>query len=87
MKIDYHINDKHTLSGMYFQSEGVITAEDVVYLQQQWRSVQDNRPKVLGINWTYPEFAFGECGPVWLRTHEPGKFAGRFQPAGDNLWN
>jgi len=31
----------------------VITAEDVVYLQQQWRSVQDNRPKVLGINWTF----------------------------------
>jgi hypothetical protein len=53
LKIDYHINDKHTLSGMYFQSEGVITAEDVVYLQQQWRSVQDNRPKVLGINWTF----------------------------------
>ena len=53
LKVDYHINDKHTLSGMYFQSEGVITAEDVVYLQQQWRSVQDNRPKVVGINWTY----------------------------------
>ncbi len=53
LKIDYHINDRHTLSGMYFQSEGVITAEDVVYLQQQWRSVQDNRPKVVGINWTF----------------------------------
>jgi len=38
---------------MYFQSEGLITAEDVVYLRQQWRSVQDNRPRVLGINWTY----------------------------------
>jgi carboxypeptidase family protein/TonB-dependent receptor-like protein len=52
LKIDYHINDRNTLSGYYFQSEGVITAEDVVYLQQQWRSVQDNRPRVLGINWT-----------------------------------
>ncbi len=52
LKIDYHISDKNTLSGMYFQSEGAITAEDVVYLQQQWRSVQDNRPRVLGINWT-----------------------------------
>jgi hypothetical protein len=52
LKIDYHINDHNTLSGMYFQSEGVITAEDVVYLQPQWRSVQDNRPRVLGINWT-----------------------------------
>ena len=53
LKIDYHVNDKHTLSGMYFQSEGLITAEDVVYLDQQWRSVQDNRPKVLGLNWTF----------------------------------
>jgi hypothetical protein len=53
LKIDYHINDRNTLSGMYFQSEGVITAEDVVYLRQQWRSVQDNRPRVLGINWTW----------------------------------
>lgn len=53
LKVDYHINDKHTLSGTYFQSEGVITAEDAIYLQQQWRSVQDNRPRVLGINWTY----------------------------------
>jgi hypothetical protein len=52
-KLDFHINERHTLSAMYFQSEGVITAEDVVYLQQQWRSVQDNRPRVLGINWTY----------------------------------
>ena len=30
----------------------MITAEDSDYLQQQWRSVQDNRPRVLGINWT-----------------------------------
>jgi hypothetical protein len=52
LKIDYHISDRNTLSGMYFQSEGVITAEDVVYLQPQWLSVQDNRPRVLGINWT-----------------------------------
>ena len=52
LKIDYHINDRNTLSGYYFQSEGVITAEDIVYLQPQWRSVQDNRPRVLGINWT-----------------------------------
>jgi hypothetical protein len=53
LKIDYHINERNTVSGMYFQSEGAITAEDVVYLQQQWRSVQDNRPRVLGINWTW----------------------------------
>src|ERR1700676_2726629 len=33
LKIDYHINDHHTLTGMYFQSAGLITAEDVTYLQ------------------------------------------------------
>ena len=53
LKIDYHLNDQNTLSGYYFQSEGVITAEDVVYLQPQWLSLQDNRPRVLGINWTW----------------------------------
>jgi len=53
LKIDYHINDHHTLSGMYFQSTGIITAEDVVYLQPQWRSVQENRPRVAGVNWTW----------------------------------
>jgi outer membrane receptor protein involved in Fe transport len=52
LKMDYHINDHNTLSGMYFQSEGAITAEDVIYLQPQWRSVQDNRPRVLGVSWT-----------------------------------
>lgn len=52
LKVDYRINDHNTVSGYYFQSEGAITAEDVVYLQQQWRSVQDNRPRVLGVNWT-----------------------------------
>jgi hypothetical protein len=53
LKIDYHINDHNSLDGMYFQSAGLITAEDVVYLQQQWRSVQENRPRVAGINWTW----------------------------------
>lgn len=53
LKIDYHINNQNTLSGYYFQSEGVITAEDVIYLQPQWLSVQDNRPRVLGLNWTW----------------------------------
>ncbi|HLJ22543.1 MAG TPA: TonB-dependent receptor [Candidatus Acidoferrales bacterium] len=53
VKIDYHINDHNTLNGMYFQSGGLITAEDVVYLQPQWRSVQENRPRVAGIDWTW----------------------------------
>ncbi len=50
-KIDYHINDHNTLNGMYFQSEGDITAEDVTYLQPQWLSHQINQPKVFGADW------------------------------------
>jgi len=53
MKIDYHISDHNSLNGMYFQSAGLITAEDVVYLQPQWLSVQENRPRVAGIDWTW----------------------------------
>jgi hypothetical protein len=53
LKIDYHINDKNTLNGMYFQSAGLITAEDVTYLEPQWRSVQVNRPRVAGASWTW----------------------------------
>jgi hypothetical protein len=52
-KIDYHINDHHSLNGMYFQSVGVITAEDVIYLQPQWLSHQINTPKVFGIDETW----------------------------------
>ena len=53
-KIDYHINDHNTLNGMYFQSVGDITAEDVTYLQPQWLSHQINHPKVVGVDraWT-----------------------------------
>jgi hypothetical protein len=53
LKIDYQINDHNTLNGMYFQSAGLITAEDVVYLEPQWRSVQVNRPRVVGVNWAW----------------------------------
>jgi hypothetical protein len=52
LKIDYHINEHNTLSGMYFDSAGLMTVEDVAYLQPQWRSVQINRPHVVGASWT-----------------------------------
>lgn len=53
LKIDYHANDKNDINGMYFQSGGTITAEDVVYLQPEWLSVQYNNPIVVGATWTY----------------------------------
>ena len=53
LKIDYHVNEKNDINGMYFQSGGTIIAEDVVYLQPQWLSVQYNKPVVVGATWTY----------------------------------
>jgi carboxypeptidase family protein/TonB-dependent receptor-like protein len=55
-KIDYHINDKNTLTGMYFISRGDIVAQDpgtFAELQPYWRSHQSNEPQVFGVNWTY----------------------------------
>ena len=55
-KIDFQINDKNTLNGMYFISRGDIIAQDpgtFAELQPQWRSHQDNQPQVFGVNWTY----------------------------------
>jgi len=55
-KIDYHINDKNSLNGMYFISRGDIVAQDpgtFAELQPYWRSHQSNEPQVFGLNWTY----------------------------------
>ncbi|MGB2888726.1 MAG: TonB-dependent receptor [Candidatus Acidiferrales bacterium] len=52
-KIDYHINDHHSVNGMYFISRGLITAEDIIYVQPQWLSQQFNDPQVFGSNWTW----------------------------------
>jgi Carboxypeptidase regulatory-like domain len=52
-KLDYRINEENTLSGMFFMSEGSQTAEDAIYLQPQWLSVQQNKPIVGGATWTY----------------------------------
>ena len=61
----------------------LITAEDVVYLQPQWLSVQYNKPVVVGATWTYTsQLAMGERRSLWLRAHEQNEPAGRFQRAG-----
>jgi hypothetical protein len=52
-KLDYHFNEKNTLSGMFFMSEGSQTAEDSIYLQPQWLSVQQDKPIIGGVTWTY----------------------------------
>ena len=63
-KIDYHINDKNTLNGMYFISRGDIVAQDpgtFAELQPYWRSHQSNEPQVFGTELDlYSEFALGK---------------------------
>jgi hypothetical protein len=54
-KIDYHINDKHSLSGMYFISPGSGTFVDDPQHQvaQQWLTDQYARSQVGSVGWTY----------------------------------
>ena len=54
-KIDYHINDKHSLSGMYFISPGSGTFVDDPPNQvaQQWLTNQYARSQVGSVGWTY----------------------------------
>jgi hypothetical protein len=54
-KIDYHINDKHTLSGMYFMSPGSGTFVDdpTIQVDPQWLTVEYARSQVGSVGWTY----------------------------------
>jgi hypothetical protein len=54
-KIDYHISDKHSLSGMYFISPGSGTFVDAptVQIAPQWLTVQYARSQVGSVGWTY----------------------------------
>ena len=73
---------------MYFQSAGLITAEDVVYLAAavavRTRKSASRGGSRLDLD---PEFAMGEFGSLRFRTHEPDEPAGRFQRASVNLRN
>jgi hypothetical protein len=53
IKMDYHINDKNTLTGRYFIADSIQTERDVTVLQPIWQSQAVTRPQVLGVNWTY----------------------------------
>ncbi len=54
-KIDYHINDKHSLSGMYFISPGSGTFVDDPghQINPLWLTVQYARSQVGSVGWTY----------------------------------
>jgi hypothetical protein len=54
-KIDYHINDKHSLSGMYFISPGIGTFVDNPprEVDPRWLTLQYARSQVGSVGWTY----------------------------------
>ncbi|HZR56333.1 MAG TPA: TonB-dependent receptor [Terriglobales bacterium] len=52
-KIDYHISQKHTLTGMYFIGDDLETLQDAPVLQSIWESVGATRAEVLGGSWIW----------------------------------
>lgn len=52
-KIDFRVNDRHSISGTYFFGNNSGTAEDFAELQSQWRSKIHTRAQVLGGSWVW----------------------------------
>lgn len=52
-KIDYHFNERHSISGMYFFGNNTGTVEDFPELQQRWLSDIHTRAQVLGGSWIW----------------------------------
>ena len=54
-KVDYHINDKHSINGMYFISpgEGVFVDNPTLEVAGPWLTNQYARSQVISGNWTW----------------------------------
>ena len=52
-KVDFHVNEKNTISGMYFYGNDSGTVEDFPELQSKWRSKIHTRAQVAGGNWVW----------------------------------
>jgi hypothetical protein len=52
-KIDYHPNERNTVSGLYFFGNNSGTVDDAGELQPQWLTVIHTRAQVLGTSWTW----------------------------------
>jgi len=57
-KVDYKLNERHGVSGMYFFGNNSGTVEDFPELQQQWLSDIHTRAQVVGGNWIWTPSAF-----------------------------
>src|ERR1700691_2978600 len=52
-KIDYHINDRNTLTGTYFFGNNSGAVDDAIQLQPQWLTLIHTRAQVFGTAWTW----------------------------------
>jgi hypothetical protein len=52
-KVDYNLNQRNSISGMYFFGNNSGTVEDFPELQSRWRSKIHTRAQVVGGNWIW----------------------------------
>ena len=52
-KVDYNVNQRNSISGMYFYGNNNGTVEDFPELQSKWRSKIHTRAQVVGGNWIF----------------------------------
>ena len=52
-KVDYHLSDRNTFSGLYFFGNNSGTVSDANQLQTKWLTQIHTRAQVFGVNWTF----------------------------------
>ncbi len=74
-KVDYHANDRNTISGMYFFGNNSGIAEDFPELQPNWRTVIHTRAQVAGGSWVWIPSArwVNEARVGYSRLYQPTK--------------
>lgn len=72
-KIDYHFNDRHSISGMYFFGNNSGTVEDFPELQTKWLSKIHTRAQVVGGSWIWTPSArwVNEARVGYNRLYQP----------------
>ncbi len=72
-KVDYKLNDRNSISGMYFFGNNSGTVEDFPELQQKWLSDIHTRAEVVGGNWVWTPSArlVNEARVGYNRLYQP----------------
>jgi len=72
-KVDYRLNDRHSINGMYFFGNNSGTVEDFPELQQKWLSDIHTRAQVVGGSWIWTPSArwVNEARVGYNRLYQP----------------